>query len=111
MTGALLDAETALTVVDYDPFACGELERVVVSTEPQREIWLADRLGREASLSFNLSVSLRLTGPLDKGALARVLASTRAEPTDATAVARLARRAGMRVERPEPLRLEIVVPA
>jgi Uncharacterized protein conserved in bacteria len=46
-----------------------------------------------------------------KGALARVLASTRAEPTDATAVARLARRAGMRVERPEPLRLEIVVPA
>lgn len=75
MTGALLDAETALTVVDYDPFACGELERVVVSTEPQREIWLADRLGREASLSFNLSVSLRLTGPLDKGALARALQS------------------------------------
>jgi uncharacterized protein len=34
-----------------------------------------------------------------KGRLARVLASSRSEPTDAAAVATLARRAGMRVER------------
>jgi uncharacterized protein len=46
-----------------------------------------------------------------KGALARVLAGTRAEPADAAAVATLARRAGMRVERPGPTALEIIVPA
>jgi cytoplasmic iron level regulating protein YaaA (DUF328/UPF0246 family) len=46
-----------------------------------------------------------------KGTLARVLAGTRAEPSDAAAVATLARRAGMRVERPSPHALEIVIPA
>jgi cytoplasmic iron level regulating protein YaaA (DUF328/UPF0246 family) len=45
-----------------------------------------------------------------KGRLARVLASTRAEPTDAAGVAAIARRAGMRVER-RGAALEIVVPA
>lgn len=50
--------------VDYDPFAGGELELVVPTTESQREIWLADQLGPEASMSFNLSVSLRLHGAL-----------------------------------------------
>jgi cytoplasmic iron level regulating protein YaaA (DUF328/UPF0246 family) len=46
-----------------------------------------------------------------KGRLARLLAGTRAEPSDAGAVATLARRAGMRVERPAPTRLDVVVPA
>jgi uncharacterized protein len=46
-----------------------------------------------------------------KGLLARLLASTRAEPSDAAAVAALARRAGMRVERRSAHELEIVVPA
>jgi amino acid adenylation domain-containing protein len=55
--------------VDYDPFAGGELARVVPVTEPQREVWLADRLGKEASLAFNESVSLRLRGPLDRDAM------------------------------------------
>ncbi|MFC7302485.1 non-ribosomal peptide synthetase [Cognatiluteimonas weifangensis] len=55
--------------VDYDPFAGGALALVVPTTEPQREIWLADRLGTEASLAFNLSVSLRLRGALDVAAL------------------------------------------
>ena len=45
-----------------------------------------------------------------KGALARVLASTRAEPSDAGAVATLARRAGMRVER-RGNALDVIVPA
>jgi uncharacterized protein len=45
-----------------------------------------------------------------KGRLARVLAGTRAEPTDAAGVAAIARRAGMRVERHGPA-LEIVVAA
>ena len=39
--------------------------RVVPSTEPQREVWLADSLGREASLAYNESVSLHLRGELD----------------------------------------------
>jgi uncharacterized protein len=45
-----------------------------------------------------------------KGRLARVLASSRAEPSDAAAVAAIARRAGMRVERSGQA-LEIIVPA
>src|SRR5262249_10249356 len=39
--------------------------REVASTEPQREVWLADRLGAEASLAYNESVSLHLRGELD----------------------------------------------
>ena len=45
-----------------------------------------------------------------KGRLARALAASRAEPDDATAVAAVARRAGMRVER-DGDELTIVVPA
>lgn len=45
-----------------------------------------------------------------KGRLARVLAGSRAEPTDAAGVATIARRAGMRVER-KGNALEIVIPA
>ncbi|GAB3734336.1 hypothetical protein GCM10028862_17450 [Luteimonas pelagia] len=55
--------------VDYDPFQGGPLAVVVPTTDPQREIWLADQLGTEASLAFNLSVSLHLRGPLDVPAL------------------------------------------
>ena len=43
--------------------------RTVPSTEPQREIWLAARLGPEASLAYNESISLALRGELDVGAL------------------------------------------
>ena len=59
----------APTPVDYDPFAGPALARIVLTTEPQREVWLADRLGREASLAFNESVSLRITGNLNVEAL------------------------------------------
>jgi cytoplasmic iron level regulating protein YaaA (DUF328/UPF0246 family) len=45
-----------------------------------------------------------------KGKLARILASSRSEPTDAAAVATLARRAGMRLER-TGRELVVVVPA
>lgn len=45
-----------------------------------------------------------------KGRLARVLATTRSEPTDAAAVATIARRAGMRVER-RANHLTVVIPA
>ncbi|MET0188337.1 MAG: hypothetical protein ABW212_05010, partial [Pseudonocardia sediminis] len=46
-----------------------------------------------------------------KGGLARLLATSRAEPSDAGAVARIARRAGLTVERPEPGHLDLVLPA
>ena len=73
MNPALPQSVPSLSAVDYDPFAGGELACVVASTEPQREIWLADQLGTDASLSFNLSVSLRLQGALDRDALAAAL--------------------------------------
>lgn len=55
--------------VEYDPFTGGMLEHVVPITEPQREIWLADKLGYESSLAFNVAVSFHLHGALDVAAL------------------------------------------
>ncbi|HET9576179.1 MAG TPA: amino acid adenylation domain-containing protein [Usitatibacter sp.] len=56
--------------VAHDPFASGaELSGVVPTTEAQREVWLADRLGREASLAYNESISLRLHGALREDGL------------------------------------------
>src|SRR5690606_26371854 len=47
--------------------------RVVPTTEPQREVWLASQLGDDASLAYNESVSLQLRGELDAGRLQRAL--------------------------------------
>ena len=58
-----------LTEVNYDPFDSRELARAVPTTEAQRELWLADQLGREASLAYNESVSLHIEGTLDVAAL------------------------------------------
>ncbi|NUR22785.1 condensation domain-containing protein, partial [Frateuria sp.] len=63
----------ALAAVDYDPFARPALARVVPSTEAQREIWLAAKLGEEASLAYNEAVALHLRGPLDRAALQQAL--------------------------------------
>lgn len=61
------------TAVDYDPFADGPLARVAPTTEPQREVWLADQLGRDASLAYNESISLHFRGALDADALHEAL--------------------------------------
>jgi amino acid adenylation domain-containing protein len=53
----------------FDPFAGSEIFRVVPTTEPQREVWLAAKMGPESSLAYNESVSLRLRGLLDLRAL------------------------------------------
>ena len=66
---SVLNGSSELAPVDYDPFAGSTLSRVVPTTEPQREVWLADRLGREASLAYNESISLRFSGPLSTHAL------------------------------------------
>ena len=62
-------SQPQLTEVNYDPFESRELARAVPTTEAQRELWLADQLGREASLAYNESVSLHIAGPLDVAAL------------------------------------------
>jgi len=59
------DAES----VDYDPFGASPVERVVPSTEAQRELWLGDRLSAQSSLAYNEAVRLTLRGPLDAQAL------------------------------------------
>jgi len=64
----LLDPTTAVET-DFDPFATGSIERVVGTTEAQREIWLADRLAPAASLAYNEAVQLTLHGALDFEAL------------------------------------------
>ncbi|MBP6630363.1 MAG: amino acid adenylation domain-containing protein [Kofleriaceae bacterium] len=43
--------------------------REVATTEPQREVWLADQLGEGASLAYNESIALHLRGELDVGAM------------------------------------------
>jgi amino acid adenylation domain-containing protein len=65
----LESATSAFAEVDYDPFAEANLSRVVPTTEPQREVWLASQLSREGSLAYNESVSLALRGELDVSAL------------------------------------------
>jgi amino acid adenylation domain-containing protein len=50
---------------DFDPFAGAALARVVPTTEPQREIWLAAKLEPAASLAYNEAVAIRLDGALD----------------------------------------------
>ena len=46
--------------VDFDPFAAdpaaAAIEQVITLTDAQREVWLADHLGREASLAYNEAV-------------------------------------------------------
>jgi len=54
---------------DFNPFAAGAIARVAATTQPQREVWLADRLSEEASLAYNESITLRLHGALDVAAL------------------------------------------
>lgn len=59
--------------VDFDPFAEDlEIAKITLTNEPQREIWLACMIGgREANMSYNESVSLKLTGDLKFDALKR----------------------------------------
>lgn len=62
-------AHVAAPIDDFDPFAGPRIERSFPSTDAQREIWLAARLGDDASLAFNEAIELSLTGVLDLTAL------------------------------------------
>jgi len=63
----------AATAVDYDPFAGAALSRLVPTTAPQREVWLASRLEPEASLAYNEAISVTFRGLLDVPALEAAL--------------------------------------
>ncbi|HZH07595.1 MAG TPA: condensation domain-containing protein, partial [Lautropia sp.] len=58
---------------DFDPFAGNDLERVVPTTESQREIWLAAQMGLEGSLAYNQVVAFKLTGVLQTAALGQAM--------------------------------------
>ena len=50
-------------LVDFDPFAGNAIEKVVPTTEPQKEIFASCILGgTEANLAYNESLSLDFTG-------------------------------------------------
>jgi amino acid adenylation domain-containing protein len=65
--------ETKLQPVDFDPFAGPAIVRTAPSTEAQREVWVASQMSREASCSYNESVSLALTGQLDSALMERAI--------------------------------------
>src|SRR3546814_2502736 len=60
--------------VDFDPFAQGEIEKIIQLTEPQEEILTACITGgAEASYSYNESLSLILHGDFQHGAMLQAL--------------------------------------
>ncbi len=61
--------------VDHDPFGgVSEIEKITLTNEPQREIWLSCIIGGDdANLSYNESVSLKLTGNLNITALRKAV--------------------------------------
>ncbi len=64
---------TRYVPVDHDPFSGSPIERTVPTTEAQREVFAASSMGDEASCAYNESVSLQLSGTLDRDAMARAL--------------------------------------
>ncbi len=67
------DFDTTVAVA-FDPFAGPEIIRLAPVTEPQAEIWASCLLGGDdANRAYNESVSLRLTGQLNQGALQSAL--------------------------------------
>lgn len=70
----MADSTTSVTLteVDFDPFAGPVIARLGFTAEPQIELWTACVLGGDdANRAYNESVSLRLTGPLNRDALER----------------------------------------
>jgi len=65
MSSSLINSQQTLTVVDFDPFAEGELSTTAPATEAQKEIWASVKMGDAANCAYNESQSLRLRGSLD----------------------------------------------
>lgn len=61
--------------VDFDPFAGPDILSLAPATESQTEIWTSCQLGtNDANRAYNESCSLRLTGPLQRGAFEKAFA-------------------------------------
>lgn len=73
MTEAVLTPPSAPAAEDFDPFASGMIERIVPTTEAQREVWLGDQLSPDASLAYNEALRMQLKGELDAQALSAAL--------------------------------------
>lgn len=60
--------------VDFNPFEGHEIEKVIVTNESQRELWLSCMLGGEdASLAYNESVSLTFEGKFNVDAFKKAI--------------------------------------
>lgn len=66
-------ADTKLVKVDFDPFNGPVIERILPTTEAQREVYVASIMGVDANCAYNESVSLILTGNLDRSSLESAL--------------------------------------
>ncbi|WP_194974094.1 non-ribosomal peptide synthetase [Aquiflexum lacus] len=65
-----MDRDFDFESVDYDPFGEKEIIKVARLTDAQKEIWLSCIFGGdEANLSYNLSLSLRFSGGVNKKCL------------------------------------------
>ncbi|WP_257668236.1 non-ribosomal peptide synthetase [Parapedobacter tibetensis] len=61
-----MELDYKLIPVDFNPFADGELEKVIPISESQQEIWLACALGADdANCAYNESITIRFDGVLD----------------------------------------------
>ena len=65
--------ETRFVPVDFDPFAGSAIERIIPTTEAQREVLTASEMGVDASCAYNESVSLELSGDLDRKAIEQAM--------------------------------------
>lgn len=63
------------SIVDFNPFDGHEIQKICLTNESQREIWLSCIFGGSAaSLSYNQSISLRLKGHLNVSVLEKSIA-------------------------------------
>lgn len=58
-----------MSSVVFDPFACGEILRVVPTTGPQKEIIASAQMSDAANTAFNEAVSISICGELNKDML------------------------------------------
>jgi hypothetical protein len=72
--------DTRLVPVEHDPFAGTVIEQTIPTTEAQREVLTASEMGVEASCAYNESVSLELTGTLDRPAIGACRATVGGPP-------------------------------
>jgi amino acid adenylation domain-containing protein len=65
--------EPRFVPVDHDPFQGPEVERIIPTTEAQREVLAASEMGPEASCAYNESITLELKGELDLSAMRQAI--------------------------------------